>query len=124
MCDTDSMFFIRPINPKTGEYSMSREDFRTRVMSIADPKGIFQNINPYEPIWNKKKNRFEIDAVFSVEDVNYAYENAFCNVVTYNDPKDVHYFKGLKPLYILSVSAKRYSLANITRKDGTDYDAY
>jgi hypothetical protein len=122
MCDTDSMFFIRPINPQTGEYSVSREEFRKRVMSIADLTGAFQNINPYEPIWNKKRNRYDIDPVLSVEDINYAYENALCNVVTYNDPKDVHYFKSLKPLYILSISAKRYSLANITRKDGTDYD--
>ena len=122
MCDTDSMFFIRPINPETDEYSMTREEFIRRVMLIADKSGLFQNINPYERIWNKTKNRFDIDAVFSVEDVNYAYNHVLCNVVVYNDPKDVHYYKTLKPLYILSISAKRYALANITRQDDTDYD--
>ena len=46
MCDTDSMFFIRPIGPETGEYSMTREEFIRRVMLIADKSGLFQNINP------------------------------------------------------------------------------
>ena len=122
MCDTDSMFFIRPIDPETGEYSMSRDEFRKRVMLIADKSGLFQNINPYEPIWNKKKNKFDIDAVFSVEDVNYAYQHNMFNAVDYIDHKDSHYYKTLKPLYILSISAKRYALANITRQDGSDYD--
>ena len=30
--------------------------------------------------------------------------------------------KQMKPLYILSISAKRYAMANIVRTDGTDYD--
>jgi hypothetical protein len=121
MYDTDSMFFIRPIDPKTGEYSMSREEFKKRVMSIAGLSGAFQNINPYESIWNKKKNRYDIDAVFSVEDINYAFTSD-TGEVKYVDPRTDEYNKTLKPLYILSISAKRYRQYRAERRKRLRHD--
>ncbi len=65
---------------------MSREDFRARVEEIAGPHGWFQALNPYS----------NDDPLFNIEAVNYALD----------DPNR------LEPLYVLAVSAKRYSLAN------------
>jgi len=100
MMDTDSCAFVRPDD-------MDREDFRRRVQLIAGKSGLFQNINPYGPVTDWKTGRPKTDPVFAIEDINYGFNN---------DDKDQ-----LKPLYILAISAKRYALANITKRDGTEY---
>jgi hypothetical protein len=96
MCDTDSMAPVRPDG-------MPREEFRKAVGSITRK---FQNINPYKPTLNKEGKLVD-DEVFAIEDVNYEYDKS--------KPK------GLKPLYILSISAKRYAMANIVKPDGSEY---
>ena len=101
MGDTDSMAFIRPDG-------MPREEFRNAVKGITAK---FQAINPYKPT-KQPDGTFEEDAVFAIEDVNYELD-ANCRPVK---PRK------LKPLYILSISAKRYALANIVNKDGSEYE--
>ena len=76
---------------------MPRTEFRVAVARIG---GYFQRINPYKPVNGDEPE------VFATEGYNFNLEN-----------KDE-----MKPLYILSISAKRYAMANIVRKDGTDYD--
>jgi DNA polymerase elongation subunit (family B) len=99
MCDTDSMAFVRP-------FDMPRAEFRAAVERVGD---YFQRINPYAPVNGKEAE------VFATEDINYAFSN------------EAGRFKIIKPkqmkaLYILSISAKRYAMANIVRADGSDYD--
>ena len=74
--------------------NMPRADFHKSVERIGH---YFQRINPYKAVNGKEPE------VFATED---------CNLHN-GEPK---------PLYILSISAKRYAMANITRKDGSDYD--
>jgi hypothetical protein len=76
---------------------MSRTEFRKAVEHIGSH---FQRINPYAKVNGKEPE------VFATEAVNFNFANK----------------KEEKPLYILSISAKRYALANITRKDGLDYE--
>ena len=99
MCDTDSMAFVRPDR-------MPREDFRAAVACIGD---YFQRINPYAPVNGKEAE------VFATEDVNFAFTNEGGRFKIAKPTQ-------MKPLYIVSVSAKRYAMANIVRPDGTDYD--
>jgi DNA polymerase elongation subunit (family B) len=98
MCDTDSMAFVRPDG-------MPRDEFRAAVGRITTK---FQRINPYRAINGKE------EAVFSIEDINYDFtnEDGLFKIVK---PKV------LKPLYILSISAKRYAMANIVKADGSEY---
>ena len=100
MMDTDSCAFVRPDD-------MDREEFRRRVQLIAGKSGLFQNINPYEPVTDWETGRLKTDPVFAIEDINYGFNN--------HDKDD------FKPLYILAISAKRYALANITKPDGAEY---
>jgi hypothetical protein len=98
MADTDSMAFVRPDG-------MPRDEFRSAVEAITAKS---QRMNPYRAIGGKE------DAVFSIEDINYGFTNedgAFKIVKP----------KAFKTLYILSISAKRYAMANIVRKDGSEY---
>jgi DNA polymerase elongation subunit (family B) len=100
MCDTDALAFVRP-------FAMPRDEFRAAVERVG---GYFQRINPYAPVNGKEPE------VFATEDVNFAFTN-----------KDGRFKivkpKQMKPLYILSISAKRYAMANIVRPDGSDYDS-
>jgi hypothetical protein len=98
MDDTDSMAFVRPDN-------MPRDEFRAAVVRIT---GKFQRINPYRAVGGKE------EAVFSIEDINYESTNA-------NGLFKIAKPKTLKPLYILSISAKRYAMANIVKADGSEY---
>jgi hypothetical protein len=99
MCDTDSMFFVRP-------FDMSRGEFHHAVERIGE---YFQRINPYAPIKGKEPE------VFATEDINFAFTNDNGNFKLVRP-------KAYKPLYILSISSKRYTMANIERADGSDYD--
>ena len=85
---------------------MPRDDFRAAVARIGD---YFQRINPYAPVNGKEAE------VFATEDVNFAFTNE-------GGRFKIAKPKQMKPLYIVSVSAKRYAMANIVRPDGTDYD--
>ena len=100
MCDTDSMAFVRP-------ETMPRADFRAAVERIGD---YFQRINPYAPVNGKEAE------VFATEDINFAFTNEGGRFKIVKP-------KQMKPLYILSISAKRYAMANIVRPDGSDYDS-
>ncbi len=74
--------------------NMSRRVFYLNVQRITEQ---FQRINPYAPAKGK------VDPMFNIEDVNYGKDGQF------------------KPLYILSISAKRYALANIVDAVGNDF---
>jgi hypothetical protein len=100
MDDTDSMAFARP-------EAMPRDEFRAAVERIGD---YFQRINPYAPVNGKEAE------VFATEDINFAFTNEGGRFKIVKP-------KQMKPLYILSVSAKRSAMANIVRRDGTDYDS-
>jgi hypothetical protein len=99
MDDTDAMAFARP-------FSMPRDEFRAAVERIG---GYFQRINPYAAVNGKEAE------VFATEDINFAFTNE-------NGKFKVAKPKQMKPLYILSISGKRYAMANIVRPDGSDYD--
>ena len=99
MGDTDSLAFVRP-------EAMPRDEFRAAVARIGD---YFQRINPYAPVNGKEAE------VFATEDVNFAFTNE-------GGRFKIAKPKQMKPLYIVSVSAKRYAMANIVRPDGTHYD--
>ena len=86
---------------------MPRDEFRAAVERIGD---YFQRINPYAPVNGKEAE------VFATEDINFAFTNEGGKFKIVKP-------KQMKPLYILSVSAKRYAMANIVRRDGTDYDS-
>jgi DNA polymerase elongation subunit (family B) len=100
MCDTDSMAFARP-------FSMPRHEFRAAVEHVGNT---FQRINPYAAVNGKEAE------VFATEDVNFAFTN-------WRGKFRIVKPRQMKPLYILSVSAKRYAMANIVRPDGSDYDS-
>ncbi len=100
MCDTDSMAFVRP-------EAMPRAEFRAVVERIGR---YFQRINPYASVNGK-----EVE-VFATEDINFAFTNEGGKFKIVKP-------KQMKPLYILSISAKRYAIANIVRPDGSDYDS-
>ncbi len=107
MCDTDSTFLCRP-------EGMSREDFRAAFQTIAGLTGRLQTINPYKPTLGKD-GITKVDPVFAIEDINFPFDNA-------NGKFKERTKEPMKPLYILSIAAKRYAMANIVRKDGADYD--
>jgi hypothetical protein len=99
MCDTDSMFFVRP-------FEMPRDEFHHAVERIGE---YFQRINPYAPVKGKEPE------VFATEDIDFAFTDDKGNFKLVMP-------KTYKPLYILSISSKRYAMANIERADGADYD--
>jgi DNA polymerase elongation subunit (family B) len=102
MCDTDSMAFVRPDG-------MPRDEFRAAVGRITAK---FQHLNPYKPT-KKPDGSLKEDEVFATEDVNYDFTNKN-GMVKIVKPR-------MKPLYILSISAKRYAMANIVKQDGSEY---
>ena len=91
MDDTDSMFFVRPAG-------MPRERFNELADEISGVHGVFQRLNPYDPIEGEE------EPFFGIEKISYGLGT-----------------KTLKPTYILSIAAKRYGIANIVRADGSDY---
>jgi hypothetical protein len=107
MGDTDSLAFVRPED-------MPRADFRTAVERIGD---YFQRINPYAPVRPAPGSNGggKEPEVFATEDINFAFTNEAGRFKIVKP-------KQMKPLYILSISAKRYAMANIVRPDGSDYD--
>ncbi len=107
MCDTDSTFLIRP-------KGMPRDEFQAAFQRIAGKNSPLQRINPYNPT-KLANGKEKVDAVFAIEDINFPFENP-------NGAFDVQDKSRLKPLYILSISAKRYAMANIVKEDGSDYD--
>jgi hypothetical protein len=104
MCDTDSMAFVRP-------NGMARSDFRAAVSRVTK---MFQRLNPYQPT-KQSDGKLTEDDVFAVEDINYEFTNV-------DGEFKVVKPKVMKPLYILSISAKRYAMANLVKADGSDYD--
>ena len=86
---------------------MPRADFRAAVERIGD---YFQRINPYAPVNGKEPRSSQPRTSISPSRT----KRGKFKIVK---PKQ------MKPLYILSISAKRYAMANIVRPDGSDYDS-
>lgn len=77
---------------------MPRERFNELADEISGVHGVFQRLNPYDPIEGEE------EPFFGIEKISYGLGT-----------------KTLKPTYILSIAAKRYGIANIVRADGSDY---